>query len=853
MLPVLSFITLRQWRAHKLRTVLTILSISLGVAVFFAVLTANITLLGSLKLTIEKLAGKATLQITSSESGFPEEILETVRNTSGVKIAEPVIEVIAHTAFTGEPNLMIVGVDTAGDGKLREYEFDESLTEIGDPLVYIAQPNSILISRKFAAAHNLQEGDSLPLFTSEGRQDFIVRGIFKPTGIGDIFDGQIALMDVYATQHIFNRGPNFDRIDIMTDDNITVDEVVKKLREQLPAGIKITRPTTRGESVENSVAGMSLGMTVTSFIALLVGVFIIFNSFTISLNQRWRELAILRSLGVERANIAKMVLSEALLMGIIGALAGVVLGFYFAYAATDFMRLMSAQIYGLAATSTAPIFRFDYAIIAFSAGIVATLLAAWLPARIASRLNVVQALHNVEIGRREAVIGWKRIIIGIGLVSAGLLFIHFTTPKVGMTFQFVYSFMMTFGMILILPKFSQWIARVFRPILDRIFGSEGILAVDTMIQSPRRTSATVGALMISLMFVFSTGAYIYSLKLTVLRTMERTVNADFFVAASEMARSRTYHFDEGLGKRIAALPQVKCLENVRFTFAPYGGDEVALVAIEMAGWLARVEHPLEDGDEKEVRELMPQGAGFLVSRNFSARWNLQRGDKLRLETPRGALERPILGVVEDFSSEKGTVMMERALYKEYWQDSAVDFIDINLKPSVDQDAFKHQLQQLIANEQRAFIYTNREYHQHIIDLIDGFFILNYLQMVIAIFVASIGIFNTLVISVSERFREIGVLRAMGGLRRQVRKLILLEAVVIAITGLIAGALLGVFNAYFLVRVAATMIGGFIIPLHFPANLILITFPIVLVVALVAAWWPARRAVNLNIVEAIGYE
>ena len=130
MLRPLAFVTWRQWRIHKLRMGLTIFGIALGVAVFFAVRTANMTLVGSLKLTIEKLAGKATLQITASESGFPEEILETVRSTPGVQIAEPVVEVIAHTAFGDEGNLLVVGLDTTGDQQLRGYEFDQSQTEI---------------------------------------------------------------------------------------------------------------------------------------------------------------------------------------------------------------------------------------------------------------------------------------------------------------------------------------------------------------------------------------------------------------------------------------------------------------------------------------------------------------------------------------------------------------------------------------------------------------------------------------------------------------------------------------------------------------------------------------------------
>ena len=141
MLSMLSYITLQQWRIHKLRTALTVLGIALGVSVFFAVRTANLTLLSSLRTTIERLAGKATLQVVAGEAGFPEGVWDQVRDTPGVKIAEPVIEVLAHTAFPDEGNLMVVGVDMLGDRELHEYEFDESQSEVGDPLVALAQPD----------------------------------------------------------------------------------------------------------------------------------------------------------------------------------------------------------------------------------------------------------------------------------------------------------------------------------------------------------------------------------------------------------------------------------------------------------------------------------------------------------------------------------------------------------------------------------------------------------------------------------------------------------------------------------------------------------------------------------------
>jgi putative ABC transport system permease protein len=660
-------------------------------------------------------------------------------------------------------------------------------------------------------------------------------------------------MDVFNAQFVFNRGRSFDRLDLMNEPEVPVETLQQRLRERLPAGIEVTRPAARGQGIENAVSAMRLGMTLASLIALLVGVFIIFNTCSISVNQRWKEIGILRALGVERANVQRMFLGEALVMGLLGSALGIAAGFFLAIGAAAVMSQIAASIYSFVSTPQPPAFRWDYALTSFAIGAAASLIAAWLPARAASQLNPVLALHNIETRQREAVLGRARMIAGMVMVLGGLALVRFAPARVGLMWQFAYSVMMTLGLVVLLPKLSAWTARALRPLMDRLFGSEGVLAVDAMVQAPRRTSATVGALMIGLMFVFSTGAYVQSYQRVVQRWMDRMINSDLFITTSELARSRTYHFSEELSLKVAALPGVKRIENVRFTFVPYGGDTAALIAVEMDGWFARVRDLIEDGDEARARELAPAGEGVLVARNFVNRYGRGVGDRLKLETPTGEFERPILGVVEDYSSEKGVILMDRELYQRYWRDAAVDIVDVNLNPGVDRAAFKRELQQAIQGEHRAFIYTNEEYKRWVTDLIDGFFVLNYMQMAVAILIATLGIVNTLIISVSERRRELGVIRAVGGLRGQIRKLILLEAVAIALIGVATGALAGGLNTYFLVRTAAIMIGGYTIPFHFPALLILLALPLVLVIALAAAWWPARRAVNLRVVEAIGYE
>jgi putative ABC transport system permease protein len=224
-----------------------------------------------------------------------------------------------------------------------------------------------------------------------------------------------------------------------------------------------------------------------------------------------------------------------------------------------------------------------------------------------------------------------------------------------------------------------------------------------------------------------------------------------------------------------------------------------------------------------------------------------------VQSPTGELRRPVVGIVDDFRSEKGSVFMDRALYKKYWQDNGVDFLDIALKPGADRAAAKRDIERITSGAVHAFVYTNAEFRQWISGLVDQFFVMNYMQLVVAVLVSMLGIVNTLIISISERKREIGIIRALGGYRSQIRKLVLLEAVSISLVGVFTGALAAILSTQFMVHTVSMVLAGYSVPFYFPWRMILLSVPIVVVGALLAAWWPAEHAVNKQVIEAIGYE
>jgi len=852
MIGALTQITLRQWRGHVLRVTLATFSIALGVAAFFAICTANADTQQALRLTVERIAGKATLQITAGEAGVGEGVLEQARQFPGVALAEPVIEVLAQTSSPCAGNLLVLGLDIASGASLHAGEIDHSRGDFRPSLEFIAQPDSLALAQALAERCGLRIGSRLLLNVASGRQTFTVRGLFTPVGLAEVYGGNLAIVDVYAAQVMFARGRSFDRVDLQNGAGVTVEALRQRLKAAFP-GLEVERPAMRGQQLEATVATMQFGFLVSSFVAQLVAVYIILNAFTSSITQRRKELGVLRALGVTRTGVVGMLLGEALLMGAAGALLGVIAGQYLAVYAARLMAVIAASSLGVAATTPASTLRLDYAASAIALGVAASALGAWLPARAASRLDPTYALHNIEISSVEYLLGWKRAGIGLGLLAGSTALIVWSPPSTGTVPPLLLGAMLLAGVVIVLPKLVELVSRALRPLLDRLGGAAGALAVDAMLGSPGRSAAAVGALVIGTTFVFSTGAMIDGYKRLVQQWMDRVINADLVIAASSDVRSINGHFREELGEQLAQVPGISRLERVRYTNVPYQDERVALVATDMPEFLLRAGSAISLIDPTTARQQLLSGEGVLVSGNFKVRWGLTSGEVLHLNSPAGRLAFRVAGVVDDYRSEKGAIFVSRTAYRRAWSDNAIDFFDIRLANDADPPTVRGAVERLVSAAGSGIVYTNAEYRRWVGANIDRYFLLDDAQLVIAVVVALLGIINTLAVSIVERRHEIGITRALGATRSQVRNHVLFEGLAIALAGTLIGAAVSALAILFVSRSIATAMAGYGLPYVIPWMLMALTTPVVVAGALLAGWWPARTAARSGIVEAIACE
>ena len=838
-------------KKHAVRSLLTVLGIVLGVAVFVAMHTANQAVFYAFERTVDRIAGAAQLQVTSSEAGFPEEVLERVQAIPEVQVAVPVIEAPAATRIAGQGNILILGVDMTGDRSLREYDLESGDDAVvDDPLVFLAQPDSIIITKEFAARNGLSVGARVTLSTMVGDKAFTVRGIMRSGGLTSAFGGNLAVMDIYAAQQVFGRGRRFDRIDLKLRDSLAVEDGRAAIRRALGVGFDVEPPASRGQQLESTLAVYAISMNISSVFALFIGMFIIYNSFAIAVTQRRSEIGILRALGAPRGQIRNLFLVESAASGLIGSVAGIVLGIFMARGMVGSISNMLEGIYGVAerAEEVSADPRLLGAAIAI--GITTSMIAAWLPARSASRVDPVQALQKGKYQVLTAGENRARRLTAAVLMAVALVMLWIDAS---IWFYGGYVLIIVAALLLV-PTAALWFSRMLRPVLKWLRPVEGALAADSLIQSPRRTSGAVAALMLSLGQVIGLGGIGRESYNSIVDWLNTALNPDLFVAGSQNLSDRTFRFPKSLGDSIAAIPGVEDFQTVRSFRLNVGGTPVMLIAIDAASFERRGHRPLVAEDARGMYTLAKAGEGLIVSENFARLQDQGVGERVDLATPRGLLSLPIAGIITDWSDQQGALFLDRAVYERYWQDDTINVVRVYVNKGIDPLIVRQRiLDRLAPAYPRMLVFTNAEVRSWVLQLTDQWLQLTYSQVFIAVIVAILGIVNTLTVSIIDRKRELGVLRAVGGFRRQIRQTVWMEAVAIGLVGLGLGLVFGAANLYFLLQITGRDLSGMHLPYRFPIGIAAMLLPTILAAAFFSALWPAESAVRSSLVEALEYE
>jgi putative ABC transport system permease protein len=382
---------------------------------------------------------------------------------------------------------------------------------------------------------------------------------------------------------------------------------------------------------------------------------------------------------------------------------------------------------------------------------------------------------------------------------------------------------------------------------------EGALAADSLIQAPRRTSATVAALMLSLALVVGQGGVARGSYNSIEEWMNNTLNPDLFLSTTENISPQGAHFPASMQPDVESVPGIAEVQAVRMPRIQFHNLPVMLISAEMSKMAVRVKRHMISGDEAAMNRLAAEGKGLIFSENLASLTKLRLGDTVEIPATADPIRLPIVGIIRDLSNQMGSIIVDRSVYIRAFRDDTVDVYRVYLNTGVNVSDARTRIVERLGNRRHMFILSNREIREYIGKVMNQWFGLTYLQVIVAMLVAILGIVNTLTVSITDRRRELGVLRAVGGLRNQIRGTVWMEAAAIGAIGLILGVATGAINLYYELQVIQNDLTGIQLSYQFPLTIVAMLVPIILGTSFASALLPAETAVRSSLVEALEYE
>jgi putative ABC transport system permease protein len=851
-------VSIPRMQAHPVRTSLTVLGVAVGVALLVGIATVNESILRGVAATVEDISGKADLQVAAGGSGFDEGVIERVSAVPGVAkrcLAVQQVTTLQDAHAQGE-RLLVLGIDMLDrqDEYFHTYRSKE-LDEIReDPLPFLNAPDHVLLSRSLADRLGYKLGDRIKVATATVNRDLVIRGFLDEEGVGHAFGGAVAVMYYQALQILFGRDRNIDRIDLAVKPGTQVSLVKQRIQALLGEGFTVDEPATKGERIGDMLRSIQSSLTMASLIALLVATFLIHNTISISIVQRKRELAVLRALGTRRRELLRLLTLEGATLGITGSLLGVALGMGIARGLLLAISEALSEIY-LQVAATEVHWNPSVLLGSLATGVLLASAAAAAAARRSGHIKPAEALRTAGIVLTAPV---KlrlngRDLLALGLVAAAgaLLWLAAREAREPLALGAI-ACMLTAG-VLALPRLILILASLSAP--ARFTSIELRLAQGNLPRDIGRTSGTAAALMVGVAMAVSFATFANGFTTSLRSWVEQTLQGDLFITnAATLAglSSREVPMEDTLYDALRVLPGVESIRRVSIVETPFRSQSVKLVSTDSQDFQRYVTMRTTEGTVDEA--LRGWAAGQVtISGNFSQRFDVHRGDAISLSTRSGTRSFKVAAVVEDYTSDRGTIGMDRRTYIDAFGDTRVGTYMVHLGSGGDPEKLRRAINQRYGSTHNLFVLTNQELRQHVMGRVDQVFALLRGVEMVALVVAMLGIINALLANILDRIREVGVLRAVGMLRRQVSKVVLFEAVLIGLAGSMAGMCVGLALGYIQLGYINVAITGWQIPFRIPWSSCLELIVLTLGASALAGFYPARQAAATKITSALEYE
>jgi putative ABC transport system permease protein len=837
----------RSLRHHKLRLVLSGLAIVLGVG--FVVGTLIFT--DTLNRTFTDLFASTTTDVVVApeqevDSGglagtvltLPSSMLGQVSGVPGVAKAgaEVFADGVTIIGSDGEP-LGTQGAPQFGSN----WDDDEDLTPFR--LVDGRGPTAegeVVVDSVSADKGGYEIGDTVRLVTPQGLREDELVGIFRYGTSGNLAGATIAAFDTATAQQLLLGGRDaYTQIDVVAEPGVTQEELAQRVRDVVGAGVKVQ---TGKQAADEATAALTEGLSFVNIfllvfagIALFVGTFIILNTFAMLVAQRARELALLRAVGATRNQVVRSVLAESFVVGLFGSVIGIAVGVGVAFALQALFAAIGAEI-----PTNGLVVEPRTVLVGLLIGVLVTVVAALGPAVRASRIPPMAALReDVALPTRSlrvrAVAGALLLVGGLALMTAGVA----NGGGTGSQFVGLGTVVTLVGAIVLSPAVAAPVVRLLGWWLPRVFGTVGRLAVDNAKRQPRRTAATASALMIGLALVSALTIFATSTKTSVDQVVDRVIGAEFLVY-NQAQRP----FPEQVAQDVASVAGVETVSPVKTVAAQVDGQGTFITGVDPATAAEMVSLEFESGSLADLGS-----DGTVVDATTAQDKGLAVGDPVQIALPTGTADYRVAGIYTAGGGVSGWVVGNDALAA-----AGVEVGDtllyVKAASGADLESVQSGIESALAGFPTVDVQSQAQFKEQISSNVNQILMVMVMLLSLAILIAVLGIVNTLVLSVIERTREIGMLRAVGAMRGQIRRMVVLESLVIAVYGALAGLVLGVGFAVALQR---TLVDQGIEVLDIPWTGLVVFLVLAGVVGVLAALWPAYRAGRLDVLQAVTTE
>jgi putative ABC transport system permease protein len=835
---------------EPVRTALTILAVALGVAVVLAMDLAGEAATGSFHSSLETISGQQDFEITAA-GGVPEQLVGKLTQLPYDWRVTPRIEGFA-LAPDSKQTFALLGLDLIGQSSVAQTPGRQSKApgDVFDPrqtsLEDLTKSDSIWVGQSLYK----MRGDDLRLLVNDRALTLTVRGTFadEPNAASAV------IMDIASAQTVLGRPGRVDRIFMRLPNtaDVSLAEWQRRLQQVLPEGVQVRRAGAATDENRKMLAAFRWNLRLLSYIALIVGAFLIYNSISVSVVRRRAEIGIVRAFGASRAQVLTAFLLEAAFIGFSGSLLGIPLG---RFMATSAVKLMGNTVNALYLTSRPGEIALGSTavILALSAGLVAALLSAWAPAREAALVAPVEAMAR---GRREySVRVHKTLALGIAASLVVASAIASRLPPVGGKPVFAYcaALLAVAAAVFAVPAFVEAATQVWSPLLSKLFGVEALLASRSLSGSLRRTSVLVTALCTAVAMMTAVGIMVGSFRETVVLWMATELPADLYLrAAGSPATDQHPTISPGFAKELARLPGIRAVQRLRAYEISYQGKPVTLASVDLAD--PQIEHTSDFLSGRTADAVLPELLGanaVIVSEPFAYKHHLRRGDAIQLPFGESRVAFRVADIYYDYASERGMILMDREVMLRFLPDPAPSNLAIFVAPNANPHEVRQEIERAAAaSGAQILVFANTDLRRQAVQIFDRTFAITYALEAIAVLVAVMGVAGALLALVIDRRRDLGLLRYLGASSNQLRKMVLAEAGLLGLLANVAGLLLGVALSLILIFVINKQSFGWTIRLHLPIAVLLAGLSLMWLATFLAGCYPARIAVRLNPLEVI---